>query len=136
MSRSAPTKAEMQRTIDQLNLRLRAEQEQHNETRAAHRRVVEEIEAAEAKSEKGRFARKWQKRLTKALGLADGEDWDVIEREIETLRENSGRFDDLPFAASDGPAIAELLDGLGIHGARLLYVLGAVDPVAALKVWS
>jgi hypothetical protein len=130
------TKADLQREIDRLRENLRAEQDRHNETRVELRKAHEELETAEVKGEKSLFARRWRRKLTKALGLDADTDWEEIETAAAARVEELAVFEDLPFGPWEAPAISELLGGLGISGARLQYALGAADPVAALKVWS
>ena len=70
-----------------------------------------------------------------ALGLGKDADWDEIERTAAKQTEEIQLLGHSPFTAWDMETITELLDGLGISGARLQYVLGSMDPIAALKIW-
>jgi hypothetical protein len=132
------TKADMQREIDRLKQELRIERDRYHKTHAELSEANEQLEKAEMKGEKSRFAQKWHKRLAKLLGLDVLEDpsWDEIEGAIATLREGADAFEGLPFTVDDGPALAKLFDSLGISDQALQYALSSEDPAAALKSWS
>lgn len=130
------TKADLQREINNLRGQLHAMQNRHAETHAELMAAREEIEKAEAKGEKSLFARRWQKKLIKALALDKDAPWYDIETAAAARAEECGLFEDSPFTIWDIEKLTELLEGLGISGARLQYALGAADPIAALKTWE
>jgi len=134
--KSGATKADMLREIDQLRAERSAAYQQRNETFAELAKAREELETAETKGEKSRFARKWHKKLVEALGLDEDTAWEDIEAAAAQAHEELELLGESSLTASDVEKIGELFEGLGFSPAALNYALGSIDPVAALKNWS
>lgn len=133
------TKADLLREIARLDNLLR-------ETRRINQDMITkvsvqqaELDEAETKGEKSRFAQKWRKKLIEALGLnLETDGWDDIETAAAWAHEELSQFDNtgVPYNRNEMVQLVELLEDLGYQQAAVRCALASTNPVATLKAWG